>query len=74
MPPEWPRPSKSSSRSKQKLELKGGVLDKALTRVSTISSLAKLPPAEVLKAQLLGLLNQPATRWSALSRRFRRDS
>jgi large subunit ribosomal protein L10 len=29
--------------------------------VEQVSSLAQLPPAEVLKAQLLGLFNQPAT-------------
>lgn len=48
-------------KDKQKLELKGGVLEKAALSSDDISALAKLPPAEVLKAQLLGLLNQPAT-------------
>jgi large subunit ribosomal protein L10 len=46
---------------KKKLELKGGALDKASLSVDEISALAKLPPEEVLKAQLLGLFNQPAT-------------
>jgi large subunit ribosomal protein L10 len=48
-------------KDKKKLEIKGGVLDKASLSVDDVSSLAKLPPEEVLKAQLLGLLNQPAT-------------
>jgi len=46
---------------KKKLELKGGALDKASLSVDDISALAKLPSEEVLKAQLLGLFNQPAT-------------
>jgi large subunit ribosomal protein L10 len=48
-------------KDKKKLEIKGGVLDKSSLSASQISDLAKLPPAEVLKAQLLGLLNQPAS-------------
>ncbi|MFP4281389.1 MAG: 50S ribosomal protein L10 [Opitutales bacterium] len=47
--------------SKKKLELKGGVLEKSALSVSDISALAKLPPAEILKAQLLALFNTPAT-------------
>lgn len=48
-------------KDKQKLELKGGVLEKNPLTPTDIGALAKLPPAEVLKAQLLGLFNQPAT-------------
>jgi len=48
-------------KDKKKLEIKGGVLDQATLSVDEVSSLAKLPPEEVLKAQLLGLLNQPAS-------------
>ena len=48
-------------KDKKKLVIKGGLLDKANLSVEDVSSLAKLPPEEVLKAQLLGLLNQPAT-------------
>jgi large subunit ribosomal protein L10 len=48
-------------KEKEKVELKGGVLeDRALTR-EEIDQLAKLPGMEVLRAQLLGLLNQPAS-------------
>lgn len=48
-------------KDRKKLELKGGALEKSALTVGEVSELAKLPPAEVLKAQLLGLLNQPAT-------------
>jgi large subunit ribosomal protein L10 len=48
-------------KDKKKLELKGGVLEASQLTPAQISDLAKLPSAEVLKAQLLGLLNQPAT-------------
>jgi len=48
-------------KDKKKLEIKGGVLDQETLTVDDVSSLAKLPPEEVLKAQLLGLLNQPAS-------------
>jgi len=48
-------------KDKKKLEIKGGVLEKANLTVDQVSELAKLPPVEVLKAQLLGLFNQPAT-------------
>lgn len=48
-------------KEKEKVDLKGGVLeDRALTR-DEIEVLAKLPGLEVLRAQLLGLLNQPAS-------------
>ena len=48
-------------KDKKKLEIKGGVLEKSLLTFDDVSNLAKLPPADVLKAQLLGLFNQPAT-------------
>lgn len=48
-------------KDKKKLEIKGGLLEKNSITVDQISDLAKLPPADVLKAQLLGLFNQPAT-------------
>jgi len=48
-------------KDKKKLELKGGVFERSPLSVEDIANLAKLPPAEVLKAQLLGLFNQPAT-------------
>lgn len=46
---------------KEKVELKAGILEeKALTK-EEISALAKLPGIESLRAQLLGLLTQPAS-------------
>lgn len=45
----------------KKLQIKGGVLNKRPITVDQVAELAKLPPQEVLKAQLLGLLNQPAS-------------
>lgn len=45
----------------KKLQIKGGVLNKKSISVEQVTELAKLPPQEVLKAQLLGLLNQPAS-------------
>lgn len=48
-------------KDKKKLEIKGGVLESSTLTAGEVSDLAKLPSAEVLKAQLLGLLNQPAS-------------
>ena len=48
-------------KDKKKLEVKGGLLENDSITTDQISDLAKLPPADVLKAQLLGLLNQPAS-------------
>jgi large subunit ribosomal protein L10 len=48
-------------KDKKKLEIKGGSLEKGALSVDEISSLAKLPPVDVLKAQLLSLFNTPAT-------------
>lgn len=45
----------------KKLEVKGGSLEKSALTVDQITELAKLPPVEILKAQLLGLLIQPAS-------------
>jgi len=48
-------------KKKEKVEMKAGILnDRALTK-EEIEALAKLPGLEVLRAQLLGLLTQPAT-------------
>jgi len=45
----------------QKPTLKLGVLDKALLTAADVEALADLPAREVLLAQLLGLLQTPAT-------------
>ncbi|MGC6424930.1 MAG: 50S ribosomal protein L10 [Lentimonas sp.] len=48
-------------KKKEKVEMKAGILnDRALTK-EEIEALAKLPGIESLRAQLLGLLSQPAT-------------
>jgi len=46
----------------EKFKLRGGVVDGAPVTVEQIQALATLPPKEVVLAQLLGLLNAPATR------------
>jgi large subunit ribosomal protein L10 len=45
----------------QKLEIKAGVVSKKLFDSKQVGQLAELPPLEVLRAQLLRLLNTPAT-------------
>jgi large subunit ribosomal protein L10 len=48
-------------KKKEKVDMKAGILnEKALTK-EEIAALAKLPGLESLRAQLLGLLTQPAT-------------
>lgn len=44
-----------------KLKITGGVLDGAVLQAKTVGDLAKLPSREVLLAQLLGLLQAPAS-------------
>ncbi len=44
-----------------KLKITGGVLDGAVMPAANVSALAKLPSREVLLAQLLGLINAPAS-------------
>src|SRR5271165_5708654 len=44
-----------------KFKLRGGVVDGAPVTVEQIQALATLPPKEVIYAQLLGLLQAPAT-------------
>jgi len=45
-----------------KFKLRGGVVDGLPVTVEEVQALATLPPKEVIYAQLLGLLNAPATR------------
>jgi len=42
--------------------LRGGVLDGTLLDAKQVAALADLPPIEVLRAQLLGVMSQPGTR------------
>lgn len=48
-------------KKKEKVELKAGVLNDRTLNKEEIEALSKLPGLEVLRAQLLGLLTQPAT-------------
>jgi large subunit ribosomal protein L10 len=47
-------------KDKKKLEVKAGVLSRKLLTSQDLDALADLPSLEVLRAQFLGLLNQPA--------------
>jgi large subunit ribosomal protein L10 len=47
-------------KDKQKLQVKSAVLSKKLISAKEVEALAELPSLDVLRAQLLGLLNQPA--------------
>jgi large subunit ribosomal protein L10 len=47
-------------KDKQKVEVKAGVLSKKLLSPADIGRLADMPSLEILRAQLLGLLNTPA--------------
>ena len=46
----------------EKFKLRGGVVDGKAVTAEEIQALATLPPREVVMAQLLGLLQAPATR------------
>lgn len=48
-------------KKKDKVEMKAGIVNERALTKEEIAALAKLPGLEVLRAQLLGLLTQPAT-------------
>lgn len=48
-------------KEKNKLAPKGGLIDAKRISAADLDALSKLPSLEVLRAQLLGLLNTPAT-------------
>lgn len=48
-------------KKKQKIEVKAGILSDKVFSKEEIEALAKLPGLEILRAQLLGLLTQPAS-------------
>ncbi|MGI9243805.1 MAG: 50S ribosomal protein L10 [Verrucomicrobiales bacterium] len=52
---------KDANKATEKLEMKGGVLDGKLLSSEELGALASLPPMPSLQAQLLGLLQQPAS-------------
>ncbi len=47
-------------KDKQKVEVKAAVLSQKLITSKQVEQLADMPPLEILRAQFLGLLNQPA--------------
>lgn len=51
---------KTFFKEKQKLQVKSGVLGKKAITAQDIDALADMPSMDSLRAQLLGLLNQPA--------------
>ena len=51
---------KTFFKEKQKLQVKSAVLSKKLISAKDVDALAELPSLDSLRAQLLGLLNQPA--------------
>ena len=48
-------------KDKQKIEVKAGILSKKLISPKDVARLADMPSLDVMRAQLLGLLNQPAS-------------
>jgi large subunit ribosomal protein L10 len=51
---------KTFFKDKQKLHVKSAVLSKKLLTAKDVDALADMPSLETLRAQLLGLMNQPA--------------
>jgi large subunit ribosomal protein L10 len=50
-------------KDKQKIEVKAGILGKKLITPKQIEQLAEMPSLEVMRAKLLGLLQQPASQF-----------
>jgi large subunit ribosomal protein L10 len=48
-------------KEKQKVEVKSAILSSKLISADDVKALAELPSLDALRAQLLGLLNQPGT-------------
>jgi large subunit ribosomal protein L10 len=57
---------RDAAASTKILAIRGGVLEGAAMTADEVESLAKLPPAEVLRAQLLGAIVSPLTTLAAL--------
>jgi large subunit ribosomal protein L10 len=51
-----------TTKSMEAVKVKGGFLDAKALSVSEVKSLASLPPLPVLRAQLLGVLQAPASK------------
>jgi large subunit ribosomal protein L10 len=52
---------KTYFKDKQKMEVKAGVLSKKLISAAQVQQLADMPSLDSLRAQFLGLVNQPGT-------------
>lgn len=50
------------TRTVEMLKVKGGYLGKSVLNAGQVKALAELPPLPVVRAQLLGMLNAPASR------------
>ena len=61
-PPGVAKVLENFAKKKEKVDLKVGVLNESVISPEAIEQLSKLPSLEVLRAQLLGLLNTPAQR------------
>lgn len=48
-------------KDKQKCKVRGGVLQKQRLSPAEVTALAEMPPVEILRASLLGMLNTPAS-------------
>jgi large subunit ribosomal protein L10 len=51
-----------ATKSMEAIKLKGGFLDSKALNVAQVKSLASLPPLPVMRAQLLGVLQAPASK------------
>ncbi len=59
-PSEVAKILKKFYKDKEKVEIKGGALGDRLLNADEVDQLSKLPSLDALRAQLMGLLNQPA--------------
>ena len=62
-PSEIAKILKKFHKDKDKVEVKGGTLGERLLTADEVDELSKLPSLDALRAQLMGLLNTPATQF-----------
>lgn len=53
---------KDLSKDLPALQIKGGYMDERMLTAAEVNALAELPPLEVVRAQLLGTINAPASK------------
>ena len=56
-------------KSTEKVEVKGGILGDRILSAADVQQLSKLPSLEIIRAQLLSLLNPPATQMVSILNR-----